>query len=277
MKVDFERPAGLAMVEHIGTSRDALGNVVANITLGNAEIQPLNPPNGEAYRDMYFKGSGTNPFIDTEDDHLSTFAMDVDTGSYSVTRRYLTDGYLPPSDAVRVEEFVNAFDYSYNPPATNAFAIHIDGAPSKFGEGKRLQLLRIGLQGHVISDEHRKDAILTFVIDVSGSMKMENRLGLVKKALNILVDQLRPTDRVGIVVYGSRGRLVLPHTGIEQRSEILAAINFPHTRRINQRRRRSTNWIRLGLAERRRQPHQPGDSLFGWGCQRRQNRSRCNP
>ena len=225
VKVAFDRPAGLAMVEHFGASRDSLGNVVANITLGNAQAPPLNPPNGEAYRDMYFKGSGTNPFIDTEDDHLSTFAMDVDTGSYSVTRRYLTDGYLPPSDAVRVEEFVNAFDYSYDPPTADAFAIHIDGAPSKFGEGKRLQLLRIGLQGRVIADEHRKDAILTFVIDVSGSMKMENRLGLVKKALNILVDQLRPTDKVGIVVYGSRGRLVLPHTGIERRSEILAAIN----------------------------------------------------
>ncbi len=225
VKAAFERPTGLAMVEHIGASRDALGSVVENITLGNAQVPPLNPPNGEAHRDMYFKGSGINPFIDTEDDHLSTFAMDVDTGSYSVTRRYLTDGYLPPPEAVRVEEFVNAFDYSYDPPAADAFAIHIDGAPSEFGEGKRLQLLRIGLQGHIISDEHRKDATLTFVIDVSGSMQRENRLGLVKKALNILVDQLRPTDKVGIVVYGSRGRLVLPHTGIERRSEILAAIN----------------------------------------------------
>ena len=225
VKVAFDRPAGLAMVEHIGVPRAASSNVVPDATLGNRGVSSLNPPNGEAYRDMYFKGTGTNPFIDTEDDHLSTFAMDVDTGSYSVTRRYLTDGYLPPPDAVRVEEFVNTFDYRYDPPAADAFAIHIDGAPSKFGEGKRLQLLRIGLQGRVIADEHRKDAILTFVIDVSGSMKMENRLGLVKKALTLLVDQLRPTDKVGIVVYGSRGRLVLPHTGIERRSEILAAID----------------------------------------------------
>ena len=185
----------------------------------------LYPPNDEPYHDMYFKGSGTNPFIDTEDDHLSTFGMDVDTGSYSVTRRYLTDGYLPPPEAVRVEEFVNSFDYNYDPPTDSAFAIHIDGAPSKFGEGKRLQLLHIGLQGRVIPDEHRKDAVLTFVIDVSGSMEKENRLELVKKALTLLVDQLRPTDKVGIVVYGSRGRLVLPHTGLEQRSEVLAAIN----------------------------------------------------
>lgn len=225
VKVAFKRPAGLAMVQHIGAPRDALGNVIENITLGNAGVPPLNPPNGEAYHDMFFKGAGTNPFIDTEDDHLSTFGMDVDTGSYSVTRRYLTDGYLPPLEAVRVEEFVNTFDYNYDPPTDSAFAIHIDGAPSKFGEGKRLQLLRIGLQGRVIPAEDRKDAILTFVIDVSGSMGQENRLGLVKQALTLLVDQLRPTDKVGIVVYGSRGRLVLPHTGINQRSEILAAIN----------------------------------------------------
>ena len=85
--------------------------------------------------------------------------------------------------------------------------------------------MRIGLQGRVIPDEHRKDAVLTFVIDVSGSMKKENRLELVKKALKLLVYQLRPTDKVGIVVYGSHGRLVLPHTGIGRRTEILAAIN----------------------------------------------------
>ncbi len=210
--------------QSVAFSAPAVGEADAgHVTVTNHS--QLNPPNDEAYHDMYFKGTGTNPFIDTEDDHLSTFAMDVDTGSYSITRRYLTDGVLPPPEAVRVEEFVNTFDYNYDPPTEDAFAIHIDGAPSKFGEGKRLQLLRIGLQGRVIPAEHRKDAILTFVIDVSGSMDMENRLGLVKKALTLLVDQLRPTDKVGIVVYGSHGRLVLSHTGIEQRSTILSAIN----------------------------------------------------
>ena len=92
-------------------------------------------------------------------------------------------------------------------------------------KGNGFNCLRIGLQGREIPTENRKDAILTFVIDVSGSMEMENRLELVKKALTLLVDQLRPTDKVGIVIYGSRGRLVLPHTGINQRGEILAAIN----------------------------------------------------
>ena len=190
------------------------------------QIAPqLKPSNGAAYPDMYFKSSGVNPFLDTEDEHLSTFAMDVDTASYSVTRSYLTEGHLPPSEAVRVEEFVNAFKYDYAAPTGGAFAIHLEGAPSIFAGSKRTHLLRIGLKGRVIPDEDRKDASLTFVVDVSGSMERENRLGLVKRALRLLVDQLRPTDKVGIVVYGSRGKLMLPHTGVNQRAEILAAIN----------------------------------------------------
>ena len=82
-------------------------------------------------------------------DAFSTFGMDVDTASYAITRRYLRDGYLPPPEAVRVEEFVTvkAFDYNYTPPSDETFAIHLESAPSKFGEGKRLQLLRIGIQG----------------------------------------------------------------------------------------------------------------------------------
>ena len=183
------------------------------------------PPNGAVYDDVFFKEYGTNPFIDTEDDHLSTFGMDVDTASYSVTRRYLSDGHLPPTEAVRVEEFVNAFDYNYAPPSQDAFAVHIEGAPSRFGEGKRLQLLRIGIQGRVIPDENRKDAMLTFVIDVSGSMAMENRLELVKRALTLLIEQLRPGDEVAIVVYGTKARTVLPHTGIENSEKILEVIH----------------------------------------------------
>ncbi len=197
-------------------------NQVASLQL---QAPQLNPPNGAAYQDVFYKDHGTNPFIDTEDDNFSTFAMDVDTASYSVMRRYLRDGNLPPTDAIRAEEFVNAFDYNYTPPKDDAFAVHVEGAPSKFGEGKRLQLLRVGIQGRVIPDTDRKDAILTFVVDVSGSMNMENRLGLVKRALTLLVDQLRPTDKVGIVVYGSDSRVVLEHTGIENREYITEAIN----------------------------------------------------
>ncbi|MDE0326648.1 MAG: von Willebrand factor type A domain-containing protein [Candidatus Poribacteria bacterium] len=222
----FERPPGLAMVQQVGAARD---QTVENRRLSGVKVpkqhpQILMPPNGTVYDDVFFKGAGTNPFIDTEDDAFSTFGMDVDTASYSVMRRYLRDGYLPPPEAVRVEEFVNAFDYNYTPPANEAFAVHLEGAPSKFGEGKRLQLLRIGIQGRVIPDTDRKDAILTFVIDVSGSMARENRLELVKKALTLLLEQLRPNDKVGIVVYGSNARVVLPHTGIVNREHILSAI-----------------------------------------------------
>ena len=185
----------------------------------------LNPPNGAAYHDVFFKGHGTNPFIDPEDDNLSTFGMDADSASYAVVRRYLQDGNMPPAEAVRVEEFINAFDYDYTPPTDTAFALHLEGAPSKFGEGKRRQLLRIGIQGRVVPDVDRKDAVLTFVIDVSGSMGMENRLGLVKKALRLLVKQLRPADKIGIVVYGTDARVVLPHTSVVNREHILERID----------------------------------------------------
>lgn len=186
----------------------------------------LNPPNSAPYHDVFFQAHGTNPFIDTEDDPFSTFGMDVDTASYSVTRRFLRDGNLPPPEAVRVEEFVNAFDYNYTPPTEDTFAIHLEAAPSKFGEGKRLQLLRIGIQGRVILDTDRKDARLTFVIDVSGSMSLENRLELVKKALRLLVDQLRDGDEIGIVIYGTTARVLLPHTRTVNREHILAAIDM---------------------------------------------------
>lgn len=184
----------------------------------------LNPPNEAAYNDVYFNHHGTNPFIDTEDDMLSTFGMDVDTASYSVMRRHLRDGHLPPPEAVRVEEFINTFDYDYTPPIEEAFAMHLEGAPSTFGEGKRLQLLRIGIKGRVIPEAERKDARLTFVIDISGSMDMENRLGLVKRALTLLVAQLREGDEVGIVTYGSDAQVVLPHTRVQNREHILKTI-----------------------------------------------------
>ena len=218
---------GLTIFLHTGCGGDDYNEEEYSVNEGGFESWPsaLNPPNGAAFDNVFFENYGTNPFIDTEDDHLSTFGMDVDTASYSVTRRYIRDGHLPPREAVRVEEFVNAFDYNYHPPSHGAFALHIEGAPSKFGEGKRLQLLRIGIQGRVVPTEHRKNAILTFVIDVSGSMARENRLGLVKRALTLLVEQLRPGDKVAIVVYGSRAKVLLLHTGVEEREKILTVIN----------------------------------------------------
>ena len=175
------------------------------------------------------ESSGVNPFIDTEDDHLSTFALDVDTGSYTIARRYVTDGNLPPEDAVRVEEFVNYFDQDCAyPPEGQAFAIHVDGASFPFAETERYRMIRIGIQGYAVPAEERKDVSLTFVIDVSGSMDMENRLELVKRSLELLVEQLRPTDAVGIVVYGSEARVVLEPTSGAEKGAILEAIYALH-------------------------------------------------
>lgn len=184
------------------------------------------PPNGEQVDAQFFQNYGVNPFVDTEDDHLSTFATDVDTGSYTVVRRYLNEGILPPKDAVRVEEFVNYFDYGYPAPQKDTFAVFMQAAPWEFGPPrKNSALLRIGLKARQVSEENRKPANLIFVIDVSGSMNRENRLGLVKKSLRLLVDKLRPEDKIGIAVYGSSGRKILEPTGLENRRQILDAID----------------------------------------------------
>jgi Ca-activated chloride channel homolog len=180
--------------------------------------------NREPY-DMFFEDYGVNPSIDTEDDSLSTFALDVDTGSYTIMRNYLNEGNLPPSDSVRVEEYVNYFEQDYpSPPPHQAFGIYLDGAPAPFTQSERYQMLRVGIQGYQLSEEERKDASLTFVIDVSGSMDMDNRLGLVKRSLELLVEQLRARDRVSIVVYGSDARVVLEPTSGSEKGRILEAI-----------------------------------------------------
>jgi Ca-activated chloride channel family protein len=173
-------------------------------------------------RDMFFEHKGTNPFVFTREDSLSTFGLDVDTASYSVARNYLMRGELPPAEAVRVEEFVNALPQDYAPPTREAFAIHLEGAPNPFHRG--YHLLRIGLKAREVRMRDRKPAVLTFVIDVSGSMGTENRLGLVKRSLRLLVDRLGERDRIGIVVYGTRGRILLDPTPASERREILGAI-----------------------------------------------------
>ena len=195
------------------------------VTVGQADYKPdpkeipADQPKDDA---MFFKKYGTNPFVDTEDDHLSTFSIDVDTASYTITRRYLTRGRLPNDAAVRVEEFVNYFKYGYAPPEKGDFAVHMEAAPSKFG--KNCDLLRIGIKGREIQKKNRKKANLTFVIDVSGSMNRGNRLGLVKRTLEVLVNELQQGDRIGIVVYGSRAQVILEHTGVENKQKILTAI-----------------------------------------------------
>ncbi len=180
--------------------------------------------NDKPYDLTFFQHYGVNPFIDTEDDQLSTFAIDVDTASYTIARRYLDDGHLPDQNSIRVEEFVNYFDQGYKAPTDDAFAIHIDGSPSLFGNGNHW-LMRVGLQGKELFDEQRQDATLVFTIDVSGSMAREDRLGLVQRSLRLLVDELRSDDKVAIVIYGDRGSVLLEATEARERGKILRAID----------------------------------------------------
>jgi Ca-activated chloride channel family protein len=179
-------------------------------------------PNDAPYGDVFFKDHGTNPFVDTDDDKLSTFGLDVDTGSYTVARRYLNDGNLPPREAIRVEEFVNAFSYGDRSPSSGDFAIRAEAAPTPFMKGDLYRVVRFNVRGRAVNEKDRKPAVLTFVVDVSGSMNLENRLQLVKSALGLLLDQLKPSDRVGLVVYGSYAQKILDPTS--DREAIRSAI-----------------------------------------------------
>ena len=169
-------------------------------------------PNDAPYGDMFFRPYGTNPFVDTEDDALSTFGLDVDTGSFTLARSYLDRGHLPPPEAIRVEEFVNYFDYGDPAPRRGEFTLIAEGAPSPFAAGPRYQLVRFGIKAREIRSERRQPATLIFVVDTSGSMGRENRLGLVKQSLHLLLDQLNRDDRIGLVIYGSRGDVLLEPT-----------------------------------------------------------------
>jgi Ca-activated chloride channel family protein len=169
------------------------------------------------------RDSRINPFVDTREDHLSTFAMDVDTASYTKMRDYLNSGSLPPADLVRVEEFVNFFKMDYPDPESGAFSINLEGAPSPFGD-EGAWLLKVGIQGRHIAGWERKDAMLTFVIDVSGSMQEDNKIDMVKHGLRRLVDQLGPNDRVAIVAFTDTAWIVVEPTSVENRYRILDAI-----------------------------------------------------
>lgn len=202
-----------------------LNNSLPQTGGGGTPLLPTPYPIPTMPPDMFFENYGVNPFLDTEDDHLSTFAVDVDTASYTLARSYLLDHQqLPDKDAIRPEEFINYFAMDYPSPENEAFALYLTAAPAPFGfEGH--YLLEVGLQGRYIAPEDRQPAMLTFVIDVSGSMEGEYRLGLVKKSLELLVENLREDDEVAIVTYADVVQTVLQPTAIRNRESILNTIN----------------------------------------------------
>ncbi len=174
---------------------------------------------GEDYEDY-----GINPETDTEDEPISTFSIDVDTGSYAIARRYLMqNNQLPPQEAVRAEEFINYFDYNYMIPDDSVFAVITDIAPNMFRDGKHT--LRIGIQGKDVSEDERKQANLVFLIDVSGSMRPSNKLPLVKESLKILLNNLQDDDYVGIAVYAGEAAPYMKSTQVKNKKKIIKAID----------------------------------------------------
>ncbi|MCC6333285.1 MAG: von Willebrand factor type A domain-containing protein [Myxococcales bacterium] len=165
---------------------------------------------------------GVNPTVETRAQAVSTFAADVDTGSYTLARAYLERGTLPDEAAVRVEEFVNAFDYGYRAPEKEAFAVQVEAFPSPSRKG--YHLLHLGVKAREVAKAQRKPSHLVFTIDVSGSMAQGHRLGLVKQALGLLVEELDERDRVSVVVYGDTAQVVLPPTPATEKEVLHSAI-----------------------------------------------------
>jgi Ca-activated chloride channel family protein len=172
--------------------------------------QPFNTEEYDAINENIFHDAFKNP--------LSTFSIDVDAASYSNIRRFINNGQRPPKDAVRIEEMVNYFDYSYEQPRDDhPFSVTTEISQAPWNNNHKL--VHIGLQGKKISTEKLPPSNLVFLIDVSGSMNEPNKLPLLKKSFKMLVEQLRQQDHVAIVVYAGAAGLVLePTPGNEKRT-----------------------------------------------------------
>jgi Ca-activated chloride channel homolog len=207
-------PASVAVSAMAGSNQGYVGGAPPM-------VQPAlaNPANSEKYAER-----DDNPVHRASEQPLSTFSVDVDTGSYSNVRRMLRNGVRPPADAVRAEEFINYFRYQHPAPADRSrpFRVTTELAPAPWN-GKR-QLLMIGIKGYDVPKATLPPANLVFLLDTSGSMDSPDKLPLLKQTLAQLVPQLRAQDRVSIVVYAGSAGLVLPPTAGDRQQDILDAL-----------------------------------------------------
>jgi len=181
--------------------------------------EPAPTPESEEYAAIY-----ENPFLAARGNPLSTFSIDVDGASYSNSRRFIQEGQLPPADAVRIEEFVNYFDYDYpQPTGSDPFSISTEIASTPWNASTKL--VRIGLQGRRMEASRLPPNNLVFLIDVSGSMDTPEKLPLLKDGFRMLIDQLRPQDKVSIVVYAGAAGMVLPPTPGSDKESIREALD----------------------------------------------------
>ncbi len=190
----------------------------------------FHPAGGESYAHLL-----DNAFTDPVQTPLSTFALDVDTASYANVRRFLTNGRLPPPDAVRIEELINYFPaHDALPTAASPDRAAVRTAPAPFAVGLETaqapwqpthRLVRVVLKARDVPASERGPANLVFLLDVSGSMNEPNKLPLVKESMRLLLGRLRPDDRVAIVTYAGESGLALPSTPVANRNVILDAID----------------------------------------------------
>ena len=209
------------------TSSGAYGGKAANMPVASPGIMPAaegmyrDDFNTEAYDRIY-----ENKFFLVGNKPLSTFSIDVDTASYANMRRFLTNGNLPPKDAVRIEEMINYFNYDYpQPKGEDPFSVNVEIASCPWNTDHRLA--RIGLKGRVLENDKRPASNLVFLLDVSGSMESPNKLPLLKQAFKLLVNQLGPEDRVAIAVYAGASGLVLDSTACSDKAKkyVLGALD----------------------------------------------------
>jgi Ca-activated chloride channel family protein len=170
-----------------------------------------------------FTDHGVNPFTIVADDSKSTFSIDVDTASYTITRKKLNGRVLPPWEAVRVEEFLNYFDYTYESPVEGPFAVHMDAMPDPYRKGHHV--MRVGVQAKRYTAAERPPLHLTFLADVSGSMSAKDKLPLAKEAMHTLVDNLREGDTVALATYAGRVARILEPTSASNARRIHSAID----------------------------------------------------
>ncbi|MDQ0782387.1 von Willebrand factor type A domain-containing protein [Chryseobacterium sp. W4I1] len=165
-----------------------------------------------------------NPFELTKNQPVSTFSIDVDNAAYSNIRRMINNGQTVDKNAVRIEEMMNYFKYDYPQPENKIpFSINTEYSDTPWNPGHKL--LKIGLQGRNIPTDNLPNSNLVFLIDVSGSMNEPNKLPLLKSSFKVLLDQLRPQDKVGIVVYAGSAGMVLSPTSAKEKEKIISALD----------------------------------------------------
>lgn len=209
---------------------DAAGAPPVSVDMSSEDVDgavapdPVLAPREPGFLDAnVFVDTGDSGWVQTAHDRESTFALDVDTGSFSVARTFVDNGHRPEPDSIRVEEWVNSFTYGDPAPTEGALGLSVESAPSPRG-GEGTTTVRVGVSTAQLSAQERPAANITFVVDTSGSMNMRGRLGLVQSSLALLANHLRADDTISIVVYGSTAEPLLAPTPVSELDTIVEAI-----------------------------------------------------